>query len=394
MFIVGVYLWFRNMHVGVWFVVIFSTISLGRAVYLPLRRCFDSPEETLNDDIKKLELLSEIELDQLYIDEKYEIFKVPFVSYEYVVRSSEIDSFLRSNQVQLEVNQKFLSPLNNNLQKNSNDLEKFLRCKYRKSWRNDPPKKFVNEKKVCLGGDLLNSETNILIYKASYFHSFLTNGIGTLALETGDSRSSQIKSSTPFYETNILKPVSESLMGNHIGVSTIVHTSDNKLVFWRQKDAAQESPKLMAPTGSGSCDWSDWLNLSGEHTLKNLVSRAMEREFMEESLSKTELENEGLEMKTKVLGYFRWIRRGGKPEFVGISKINIPHDKLKPNTEEVDKPQWLEFIYPAKTLCQLNSSLKTLLLDDRISVPLWVNLTCLIEVLEKEPDQWKAFLDI
>ena len=42
--------------------------------------------------------------------------------------------------------------------------------------------------------------------------------------------------------------------GNHIGVSIVGVTIDHFVVFWRQSDSAMESSRLLAPTGSGSCD--------------------------------------------------------------------------------------------------------------------------------------------
>jgi len=36
--------------------------------------------------------------------------------------------------------------------------------------------------------------------------------------------------------------------------------------------------------------------------------------------------------ETKVLGYFRWLRRGGKLEFIGIPKLNLSLDQLIPRS--------------------------------------------------------------
>lgn len=92
-------------------------------------------------------------------------------------------------------------------------------------------------------------------------------------------------------------------MGNHIGISTLTHTNDGQLVLWRQSGAAQQSRDLLAPTGSGSCDWSDWTDLSNDRLLKDLISRAMKREFREESHPlKSVLKD--VAMRTAILGFF------------------------------------------------------------------------------------------
>jgi hypothetical protein len=92
-------------------------------------------------------------------------------------------------------------------------------------------------------------------------------------------------------------------MGNHIGMSTVAHTNDGQMVLRRQSGAAQQSRDLLAPTGSGSCDWSDWTDLSDGKLLKYLISRAMEREFREESHPlKSVLKD--VAMRTAILGFF------------------------------------------------------------------------------------------
>ncbi|WP_146164849.1 hypothetical protein [Desulfonatronum sp. SC1] len=170
-------------------------------------------------------------------------------------------------------------------------------------------------------------------------------------------------------------------MGNHIGISTVVLTSDGQLVLWRQSGGAQQSRDLLAPTGSGSCDWQDWSRLSRSASLKTLISSAMEREFREESHPlKSALR--GIAIRTEILGHFRWVRRGGKPEFVGVSKIEAPFSRLQANTDEVDAPEFVQLAYPACNVEQLLSSIAKLLCNKQLSVPLWVNLICLQEALQ------------
>lgn len=79
--------------------------------------------------------------------------------------------------------------------------------------------------------------------------------------------------------------------------------------------------------GSGSIDFKDYSKLK---TFNQTIKDAMTRELKEEnSLNKTDFSAE-----TKILGFFRWIKRGGKPEFVGITKISCDYTDLEPDRKE------------------------------------------------------------
>jgi hypothetical protein len=117
----------------------------------------------------------------------------------------------------------------------------------------------------------------------------------------------------------------------------------------------------------------------------------MEREFREESISRKSPWWR-VAIKTEILGYFRWVRRGGKPEFVGISRTETPSWELSANPREVDAPVRIRLVHPARDLDELRSSIAILLADKQLSVPLWVNLICLKESLDGDPERWKTFL--
>jgi hypothetical protein len=389
-----------DLFSGAWLVVIFAFLAIGKDFFLFIWRWFKSPDAILLDDDEIPQLLSSLQLTSDYQGAGYKI-RVLNLPNEYVVRSSEVDLFLRKNDVELQENLQLIDPINEIMGKNSKVLEDALRCQYRKSWGAHPPQRFVNEKKVCLGQDLFLYTGKLLVYKGGYFHTFLTNELVSHMLETRGPRptisyrGSQHFPAEPNGEgsTRYLKRINGSFMANHIGVSTIVHTSDGQLVLWRQSGRAQQSRNLLAPTGSGSCDWSDWTSLSSNRSLKTLIIRAMEREFREESHPfKSALR--GVAIRTSVLGFFRWVRRGGKPEFVGISKTEASLSELEPHVAEVEAPERIRLVYPASTFNQLKDSVNSLLDDNRLSVPLWVIVKCLDEALEKDSDSLAKFLEI
>ena len=396
----GLLLWIGDLVSGAWIAVVVGFLGLAKDVLSVITRWVTSPRMSLKKDEGSLTLFSRMELSQDYVDAKYEIYQVSGHSDEYVVRSPRVDASLRTNDFKVEQHQELLKPINEGLRKISPVLEDALRCQYRRSWRADPPQQFVNEGKICVGSDLFAPPGPIKIYRGSYFHSFLTNDLVTSILESYGTRPQILYRGSerfPAFPQNDgvykLKRIPESLMGNHVGISTVVHTSDDQIVLWRQSNRAQQSGDYIAPTGSGSCDWEDFGRASRTSSLKTLVSIAMEREFREES-HPLESALRGIAIKTSILGYFRWVRRGGKPEFVGISKIEAPVSKLDANISEVDAPEHLQLVYPAGTVAQLQSSIAALLASERLSVPLWVNLTCLKEALNNETEQWTEFLTI
>jgi hypothetical protein len=376
---------------GAWAAVLIGFAGLSKDLLSIFLRWITSPDMNLKPDENAAFIISNLALTQDYINHGYRIDIVPSRTNEFAVRSPTIDAFLRTNDFTLVEDCQVSKSLNKSLQESAKILEDALRCKYRKSWRADPPLRFINEEKTCLASDLFHKR-NISIYRGTYFHSFLTNELTTSLLESrGHHPQITYRGSVhfpAFHENNgqwHLKRICESHMSNHIGVSTIVITNDGYLVLWRQSGGSQQSSDLLAPTGSGSCDWSDWSTLSNRSSLKALLSRAMEREFREES-NPLESVLHNVAIRTEIIGYFRWARRAGKPEFVGISKIDAPLSALKPNTLEVDAPKHFSLYFPASNEEQLQTTIHALFDKKQLSVPLWVNLTCLQDVLQNEPE--------
>lgn len=81
------------------------------------------------------------------------------------------------------------------------------------------------------------------------------------------------------------------------------------------------------PSGSGSLEVSDWEALEqNQPKLVDLAIAGAERELREES----NLPND-LEIETTIAGYYRSIERGGKPEFIALSKVAASSQEVKKN---------------------------------------------------------------
>jgi hypothetical protein len=123
--------------------------------------------------------------------------------------------------------------------------------------------------------------------------------------------------------------LAESALADCIGISTIAFTADNALVVTRQTSRNVASPQLLAPSGSGSLDPRDLGPASTarprrEETLQDIVRRGMERELQEETgIRQDEV------LRTKVIGFARWLERGAKPEFFGVTELSATSADLK-----------------------------------------------------------------
>ncbi len=128
----------------------------------------------------------------------------------------------------------------------------------------------------------------------------------------------------PYGEDGRLLPLSQSRLANVIGVSTLALTTDRRLVLaWQQPEGEAGPGGLAAPAGSGSVDLIDVDDTPPGALFTDFISSAMRRELMEEShLNPDQLG------KTRVLGYFRWLNRGGKPEYVGLTELAVSSDDL------------------------------------------------------------------
>jgi hypothetical protein len=88
-----------------------------------------------------------------------------------------------------------------------------------------------------------------------------------------------------------------------------------------------EQPGKIVASGSGSLDWND-LNAS-VISLQDLVVRGADRQLREEcGIAKSAVS------ETSVVGFYRDLQRGGKPEFLCVSSISLRFSELKRSRQE------------------------------------------------------------
>jgi hypothetical protein len=356
--------------------------------------------EILGDD-RTAKTLSKFELPPDYVGQGYRIERPPFHSGlisrsgvaldEYVVRSPEVDAFLRGSELPITEEKTHLDFVVDHLRTKARIFDQIIRQKYHSARGATPRQGFFNESKVGLASDIFSGSRNLSVFCTTYFSSVLTNDLVSFIGETVGPFPEKCYSGSddlPVYpgDRMVLKSIADSYMNDHIGLSTVVITCDDKLVLWEQGAAALHSQHKVAPTGSGSCDWEDWLVLLRRPepkavTLQMLLTQAMEREFKEESRPFDRPLLDG-DVRTWIIGHFRWLRRGGKPEFVAVSRTSKSSSELRPNIREVGAPKSLR-TYPAESLDLLSSSVAEILKHETASVPLWVTMRCLSEMIER-----------
>jgi hypothetical protein len=398
-FLAAIVLFFVDYLEGHWLFIVIAAIPFVVSLFA-LTLWLIGPSGSIVVDDETSVRLSGVSLPVRYETNGYGSVAVPnSAPVEYVVRSSRFDSWFRSHDFDMVEDPNGLEKAVEFIEEHTNVLEVALRLHGRKSRGNNV--RFFNERKTCLGSDLFEEASRLKVYQGTFYHSFLTNNICSLALETDRKVATRPFSGSnhlPIDSGNIFLDIEQSRCGNHIGISTIVFTTvDNYINFyWRQSERAQMSPKLWAPLGSGSCDWQDWVDTSKQHSLKRLLSHAMEREFREESLERGLRDTATVitEMETYALGFFRWLNRGGKPEFVGISRWRAKSDILVPNLNEVSHVPGDGWRAMVRTLPELDAAVSDCLLRANLSVPLWVLLMCLREAIAENPERLAIFLGI
>ncbi len=161
----------------------------------------------------------------------------------------------------------------------------------------------------------------IRLHRARFFDAVCSNELAALRItrtDTGeeyDLRKAELTDSA-----GALRELSSSALADLVGVSTVAFTTDGKLVTVRQSPLNSVSGLLLAPSGSGSLEPRDLRTPDGgpRRFLHTAVRAGMERELCEESGLTPEDVRE-----TKVVGFARWMERGAKPEFFGLTELAV-----------------------------------------------------------------------
>lgn len=190
-----------------------------------------------------------------------------------------------------------------------------------------------NSPKVRMKSDLtvkeIKSGGKVLLQQTDYFSSLCTNEMSCREVWSRSSKGRLFDGLSFMSNNGIILDFQESKCSNHIGVSTLAFTSDGKMVITIQSAESAQNANLLVPSGSGSADLNDLKQQL--KSFQTFIARAMERELLEECGLVNDV---GGLVKTHLIGFARLLNRGGKPEFFGVSFLNVPFDSLRITSKE------------------------------------------------------------
>lgn len=351
--------------------------------------------QTYHKDIarKKGDVLQPSKLEE---NEGYKRIDLPYRS-DSIIMSKKVNSFLRDSvhKIKLNIIPNRKKELLNILKPDAELLKDALLDNYALSRKKN--KMFFNDDKISLTNTPCVGLTTLNVFKSSYYLSYVTHEMSTKNIEDKTVEGSNrirwqgIKKFPyqfdPALNINRLKSLEDSNFSNHIGGNTIAFSDNCEMILWQQSSSAQRSEGLIAPTGSGSLDYSDYEN--NNNSLKDMIIEGMNRELSEEStLKNTTLENVADE--TKIIGFYRWTKKAGLPGFLGVSKIKSK-TTLKPNSSEVklfvvdsDNNLDMKVLNTTELIELINYLLKNEI--ENLSVPLYANLKALKQTATENPD--------
>lgn len=301
---------------------------------------------------------------------------------EWVTFSDDINAWLIGEQPKISLKKlatanKYESKLLSRLEGFHEVMALYLADRLRKS----TGKALQNQNKIALVNELATGAKEVVIAKTRYFTSLATNDacsqIGNVENEPVLNMTSLFPSAKESGSYR-MKSIAESDLSNHIGVSTVMLDPDGVVPLPCQGKGAQRSSGKLAPSGSGSLDWQDQRSATD---LLALVRIGVEREFREELGS-----NQNHDEETLVIGYFRWLRFGGLPQFICISKMTSRYSDLVAQKSEVDRRIRTLSGGAIFTVKQAINGFRAIITgpelgDQGVSVPLAVTAHFLVQVL-------------
>lgn len=244
-----------------------------------------------------------------------------------------------------------------------------------------------NEAKIRLAVDLcrvknIDSEP-IIIQKTNYYMSVCSNELAKFKISSRDSHDKVGVDMFKFVrskDTGIVVNLDDSELSNHIGGGTLAITPGGKIIISKQGRLTVVASGLLAPSGSGSFDWSDFKKSS--NIFGPLIQYGLERELKEEcNFQRKDIKS------TIILGMARDLARGGKPEFFAVTLLNRDVVNIRPEIQKneigfIDQHEFIDIT--SLSAKHLKEQIKTWLGDnrDRCSSALVMNIKLLLNANE------------
>ncbi|MBR5951059.1 MAG: hypothetical protein IKZ87_06465 [Actinomycetaceae bacterium] len=306
-----------------------------------------------------------------------------------IYTNDDIDQWLYDGAVgvRMERDRKYEKDLKKKIRARFDDIYKpFLRHNYKKSLFYG--RQFTNEKKWGISQEFNCDTKTIRVHKTSYFDTYLTNIIPGSQLWSARYEKVMVQVNgegfMPYIEQGgerHLLQLGHQSTANELGVTTLCFLGETGAIpLWRQTHQTQSSSGQLVATGSGSADWNDCDEfLKSDKSFHKAIVRGMERELWEEAVksSRAVKKKDFYERtQTKITGYFRWLSKGGKSEFVGVSQVDIERllDKISAEESEVAQGKLIQ----SPTVFSLKEALGQLVKQDSDKPDEYISHDCSI----------------
>lgn len=328
----------------------------------------------------------------------FEALEIPGNKADLIFVSEKINKYLRQTPLSITLSTHKQKEIRNYIHKHREILLQYFNHYFFNSLYSN--RQFTNDKKLCLSKDINPNSKQAVCHVGGYYDSFVTNQVSGTTLLIKDKVHTTITTEHIFPSVqdgdgnHFLSDISSSQMNDHIGCSTIGFTKDSFIILWTQGTNNIFSKDLLAPTGSGSVNYSDLTH----RNLQQTVIKTMERELSEETIYRPNLSNEKpssngdetVSNKTLILGFYRWVTRGGKPEFTGITKLAGSADEYKPRLGEMRSRAPLKlYIGSINDLPGVIAKIRS---HTNISTPLYMCLYQLEQMYKNHKEELKEFL--
>jgi hypothetical protein len=129
--------------------------------------------------------------------------------------------------------------------------------------------------------------------------------------------------------------LADAQISNQLGCSTLAISDDGHLLIVLQSKFNFQSVGLLAPSGSGSMDWSDIKSSGCEDDLLSLVSFGAQRELREECALNSDIDDRRyIPSAVLPIAFTRMLHRGGKPEFYFIGRVGGTFEEIRARKPE------------------------------------------------------------
>lgn len=151
----------------------------------------------------------------------------------------------------------------------------------------------------------------VALEPTSYFKGLVTNELCLREYQACDGLS--VDGTERAFPLAVIPRLSRSRMSNHIGATSLAFDDDGCLCLCITGSASAVAAGKITSSAAGSIDMED---VAGAASLTHALAGAISRELVEETGPDPDI---GIE--TRIIAFVRHLERGGKPEFIGVSRI-------------------------------------------------------------------------